>query len=175
MDKRTLRKKLEHLCQYDKTDVSKLYQQLFQLPNWQKARVIAVTMSMPGEIPTLPIIKKAWQEKKAVVIPKTLPHHQMNFYLYNQNTKLKRSKFGVLEPQMEPACPVNSIDLMVVPGLGFVPQTGDRLGFGGGYYDRFLKLYHGATVALARPFQCFKQPLWDLDPNDVPVQKVLHF
>ncbi|HEY2422313.1 MAG TPA: 5-formyltetrahydrofolate cyclo-ligase, partial [Neobacillus sp.] len=59
---------------------------------------------------------------------------------------------------------------LIVPGLAFT-REGDRLGFGGGYYDRFLKQYHGNTISLA--FNCQLIPPFPVERYDIPVSKVI--
>jgi len=79
------------------------------------------------------------------------------------------SKFGVLEPT-GPAVDVAEIDLVIVPGLAFT-AAGDRLGYGQGYYDRFLPTVSAATVGV-----CFADQLVDEMPvtaTDVRVDTVI--
>lgn len=67
---------------------------------------------------------------------------------------------------MDPA----DIDLLLVPGLAFM-NNGYRLGFGGGYYDRFLKLYKKQTASLAFSSQIVSQ--LPVESHDIPVQKII--
>ena len=64
----------------------------------------------------------------------------------------------------------SQIDLLIVPGLAYT-QAGYRLGFGGGYYDRFLRDYDGKTISLA--FNCQMIPQIDLEEHDLPVSKII--
>ncbi|MCY9806928.1 5-formyltetrahydrofolate cyclo-ligase [Lentilactobacillus senioris] len=154
------------------TDSLNLYQQLQSLPVFQEANVIATTLNMPGELDTLPIINMARLLGKQVVIPKTLPKLQMEFYQMDDELTLEKTKFGVVEPKTGTVVLKKQIDLIVVPGLAFT-QTGIRVGFGAGFYDRYLADYQGNTVSLALPPQYFKQPLWPVEEFDVKVDQVL--
>ncbi|WP_054669833.1 5-formyltetrahydrofolate cyclo-ligase [Lentilactobacillus senioris] len=129
VNKKELRKNQEDkLANYFQTadailDTLNLYQQLRSLPVFQTANVIATTMSMPGELDTLPIINMAQLLGKQVVIPKTLPQLQMEFYQIDNKLTLEKTEFGVVEPKTGTVVTKAQIDLMIVPGLTFT-QTG---------------------------------------------------
>lgn len=147
-----------------------LYQQLFQSTDWQKAKTIAITLSQPFEFNTKPMIEQAWQEQKIVVVPRTEPARQMSFIPIQNFEKLVMTPFGVLEPskQLE-AYPKEQIDLMIVPGVGF-KRTGERIGFGGGYYDRYLADFNGVTASLI--FQEQLAENWLPENTDIPVKQL---
>lgn len=149
-----------------------LYERLLTSPEWEKSQTIAVTLSTGFELDTQPIIDAAKTDRKQVVIPKTFANREMVFVPYTDAINLSRTAYGILEP--ENGTPVNKdqIDLIIVPGLGFT-KKGERLGFGGGYYDRFLADYHGRTVTLAFDAQLFKTPEWRVRDHDVLVQHVI--
>ncbi|MFD0705080.1 5-formyltetrahydrofolate cyclo-ligase [Alloscardovia venturai] len=114
------------------------------------------------------IISNALACKKHVVIPRTLPHSDMEFVKYN-SAWLSLTHFGVLEPVNGQVFEPHTIDLMIVPALA-VNQRGYRIGFGGGYYDRYLKKYTGHTVSLVYNFQHAE---FDSDTFDVPIQHLI--
>ena len=149
--------------------VTRLCQSLF----WRRARMIAITLSAGKEIRTDPIIHKAWSQRKTVAVPKTFPHGQMHFYRLLPQTPLKKNRFGIREPVDAMLVKKPAINLIIVPGVAFTVPGHDRLGWGGGYYDRYLKGYSGCTVALARPQQIFKAPIWPVSSNDVKVQQII--
>jgi 5-formyltetrahydrofolate cyclo-ligase len=62
------------------------------------------------------------------------------------------------------------IDLMIVPGLAYT-REGYRLGFGGGYYDRYLQNYHGKTISLAFNEQLV--PNFLVEEHDIPVSEII--
>ncbi|GLF89724.1 hypothetical protein Saga11_09830 [Bacillus safensis] len=132
-----------------------LHEHLFQLSAWKHANTIALTMSRGKEIPTMPLIEKAWQEGKTVCVPTCFPEtKEMTFYEYTLETKMISRYFGLTEPdpQVSAAVHKEEIDLIIVPGVCF-DQQGYRIGFGGGYYDRYLADYHGVTIALCLSLQ----------------------
>ena len=145
-----------------------LYHKLFQWSGWQSAETIAVTVSMPLELNTLPIIAKAWQQGKNVAIPKTFTKGKMSFFAYQEHDELIKTNFGVSEPAtiaklIEPS----EIDLLIVPGVVF-NSAGYRIGFGGGFYDRYLANFKGNTCSLVFPEQI--SPKWQPESHDLPVQ-----
>ncbi|MCG4787991.1 5-formyltetrahydrofolate cyclo-ligase, partial [Roseburia faecis] len=72
----------------------------------------------------------------------------MEFVQIDEDTEFEETGFGVLEPLAGMVLQPQEIDLIVVPGVAFT-ANGKRLGFGGGYYDRYLANYLGKTVSLA--------------------------
>lgn len=146
-----------------------LYQLLLETAAWQGAGTIAVTLSMPLELDTAPIIEAAWSANKKTVVPKIV-HHQMIFVPFDDASNLQTGQLSIREPVTDSAVPENKIDLVIVPGLAFT-KNGARLGFGAGYYDRFLENYTGKTVALALSRQV-KNAL-PIESHDQRIQEVL--
>ena len=123
-----------------------LIQRLRSLSAYQEASVIATYLSFPHEVDTSILIDAAQTDGKQVVIPKTYPKGRMEFVAYDPQ-KLKQTSFGLLEPEDGiQAIDKSEIDLIHVPGVAF-QKDGYRLGYGGGYYDRYLADYDGATVS----------------------------
>ena len=94
----------------------------------------------PPEIPTFHIIEQAWHEGKEVAVPKCNPENKaMEFKKITSFEQLESVYSGLLEPVAETVKvrDQHDLDLLIVPGLAFT-KDGYRLGFGGGYYDRFL-------------------------------------
>lgn len=179
-DKATVRaKQLTKLNQYYQTDNAdlqveqqNLLKQLFQSEQFLKANIIATSVSMAGEFDTKPIIAEIKRYKKQVVIPRTMENFQMEFVQLNSSTKLVKTKFGVFEPVNGKVVAKDQIDLMIIPGLAFT-TAGDRLGFGAGFYDRYLADYGGQTVALSTKPQYYVEPDWPVNIHDVKIQRVI--
>jgi 5-formyltetrahydrofolate cyclo-ligase len=144
-------------------------QQFLLSPLWKNAKTIAVTLPQEFEFNIEKLIPHAWQEGKTVAIPKTFPHGQMSFHRYLPDTKLFFTKFGIREPVSAEKIKKEKLDLIIVPGVAF-RQDGYRIGFGGGYYDRYLTDYEGNTASLIFPQQLNNQ--WETDILDKNVQKV---
>ena len=146
-----------------------LTEQLLLHPFYKEAKTIATYLSFPHEFQTARLIEEAQKDGKTILIPKTYPHGKMDFVLYEPE-KLERNSFGLLEPQgktivFEPS----QIDLIHVPGLAFNP-SGYRIGYGGGYYDRYLEHFPGNTISTLYPCQIQD---FHPDPHDIPVEEVL--
>ncbi|MGD6977942.1 5-formyltetrahydrofolate cyclo-ligase [Bacillus altitudinis] len=152
---------------------SLLHEHVLQLSEWKQAKTIALTMSRGKEIPTMPLIEKAWEEGKTVCIPTCFPKtKEMVFYEYTPETKMTSSYFGLLEPDPLESTVLHkeAIDLIIVPGVCF-DQRGYRIGFGGGYYDRYLADYHGVTIALCLSLQQTRHI--PAEAHDIPVSIIV--
>ena len=146
-----------------------LTERLLQHPFYQEAKVIASYLSFPHEFQTQELIEQALKDGKKVLIPKTYPKGRMDFVVYDPQQLVKTS-FGLLEPQGDlEVVDASQIDLIHVPGLAFTTE-GYRIGYGGGYYDRYLKHITGHTLSTIYPCQ-----IQDFSPenHDIPVQEVL--
>mgnify|MGYP002755751816 FL=1 len=146
-----------------------LTDQFLKHPFYQEAKVIATYLSFPHEFQTQELIEQALKDGKKVLIPKTYPKGRMNFVVYDPQQLVKTS-FGLLEPQGDlEVVDASQIDLIHVPGLVFTTK-GYRIGYGGGYYDRYLKHFSGHTLSTIYPCQ-----IQDFIPenHDIPVQEVL--
>lgn len=146
-----------------------LTERLLQHPFYQEAKVIATYLSFPHEFQTQELIDQALKDGKKVLIPKTYPKGRMDFVVY-YSQQLVKTSFGLLEPQGDlEVVDASQIDLIHVPGLAFTTE-GYRIGYGGGYYDRYLKHFSGNTLSTVYPCQ-----IRDFIPedHDIPVQEVL--
>ncbi len=166
--------KLKNIKPDEKRELEQeIYRNLFRQQEWKNADTIGVTISMPLELNTTPIIEKAWSEGKKVAVPKCLPKKkELQFRILKDFSELETVYYGLKEPVLDRTERVhkNRIDLLIVPGLLF-QQEGYRIGFGGGYYDRFLTDFAGNTVSLAFSWQAdfsFKP-----EDHDIPVGKVV--
>ena len=146
-----------------------LIERLLHHPFYQEAKVIASYLSFPHEFQTQELIEQALKDGKKVLIPKTYPKGRMDFVVYDPQQLVKTS-FGLLEPQGDlEVVDASQIDLVHVPGLAFTTE-GYRIGYGGGYYDRYLEHFPGHTLSTIYP--CQVQQFMP-ENHDIPVQEVL--
>ncbi len=105
-------------------------------------------VSTKDEIDTLGIINAAFANKKRVAVPKTNDDYSLSFYCINSLEELRVGKFNILEPENS-ALRVTEFEnsVCVVPAL-CCDLSGERVGYGKGCYDRFLKDYDGEKVCL---------------------------
>jgi len=121
---------------------------------FRAARTVALYLASDGEIDTTPLIRRCWALGKQVYLPRINARRHMAFARYRRGDRLRRGCFGILEPLPgAPAIPAWQLDLVLVPLVGYT-DAGDRLGMGGGFYDRcFATLQHPALVGLAHSCQ----------------------
>ncbi len=146
---------------------------------FRNARRIAFYVAEDGEIDPRFIIQKAWQFKKQVFLPVLPPTGNSLFFApYTMNTILIPNRFGIAEPQTHPRYWVRArqLDLILLPLVAFDVQ-GNRLGMGGGYYDRSLafmnhrKQWHSPRlIGLAHELQ--KVPALDSASWDIPLNMI---
>ena len=132
-----------------------IFDKMTQHERYRLARTIHIYVSFQNEVDTHRIIQHALDSGKHVIVPKVIKKPiSLTHYFLDNIDNLSRNRFGVLEPiaaQSEP-CLNPTPDLIVVPGLAF-DHSGNRIGFGKGYYDRFLAETKGYKIALAYDFQ----------------------
>lgn len=137
------------------------------------AQKIGITISMPEEVDTIAIIAGLLSQGKQVYIPRCLPGRKMEFTKFTSYDDLTTTKFGTREIWQDNAIIENNPDLIVVPLLAMETKERNRLGFGGGYYDRFLKDFSGKTISLLNEKQNYTQPLWPIEKFDVPIDNYI--
>lgn len=125
----------------------------------QQAKNIALFLSVDGEINTRPLIAKLWQRKQRVYLPVLHPFSrgQLLFLRYDEHTELRNNRLRIPEPPLDirHLLPLSELDVLMVPLVAF-DAGGQRLGMGGGFYDRTLQNWqqHGfLPVGLAHDCQ----------------------
>ena len=126
------------LSKHQQAHHSKLATQRFlETDFFLKANKIAVFLSRDGELSTQELIQLLWQYNKKVYLPVILKNNRMQFAAYQPNTKLTLSKFKTLEPSTPDFINTEALDLIIMP-LTCFDKKGNRIGMGGGYYDKTL-------------------------------------
>ncbi len=141
-----------------------------ELYQYRSAELILTYVSKGSETDTYELIRRAWADGKRVAVPRCVDGTRlMHFYLISSEDQLEKSTFGVMEPRTELCqrledAPADSI--CIVPGMAF-DSEGYRLGYGKGYYDRFLSGYKGIKAGICYS-DCIK---WSLPrgKHDKPV------
>ncbi|MEH6940398.1 5-formyltetrahydrofolate cyclo-ligase [Bacillus sp. JJ722] len=178
MDKKQIREVVRaNLANMTQADFDRqchfIEERLFKLDEWKQAETIAITISNSREIHTKNIIEKAWNEGKKVAIPKCNPSdYSMVFRFFDDFNQLERVYFNLMEPIVNDTVEagIADLDLMFVPGVAF-DMSGFRVGYGGGYYDRFLEAFQGATISLLLPEQIVSEI--PRNSYDIPVQTLI--
>jgi len=144
-------------------------------PEFATARVVMLYLSTPTEIDTTPLALKAWQAGKTVVVPKVSwdQRRMLPVEINSLNDHMTTSGPGVREPAEGKPVPVDFIDMVIVPGLGF-SDKGYRIGRGMGFYDRFLapNEFIGISCGLAFDEQIVAGEFPVLD-HDIPLSMLV--
>lgn len=140
---------------------------LFEQPEFVKAEVVMVYLSLPAELDTSPLVLRAWQDRKRVLAPKVSwnQRRMLPVEIRSLTDDLMISNMGIREPASGIPFPISMIDLVIVPGLGF-DEHGNRLGRGRGFYDRFLAHPEFTGVACAMGFEEQLLPVIPTGPLD---------
>lgn len=125
---------------------------------FQEAKNVFIYNSLPTEVDTSSLINN-WSDQKNFYLP-VVAGNDIVFRRYNPTTKTSISTFGIEEPVGENYTDYKKIDLIIVPGIAFDRKM-NRIGFGKGYYDRFL-----STVKIAKIGICFDFQLFESIPSE---------
>lgn len=118
----------------------------------RKVRVLHSFLPMGSEVDLFPLLESALAQGIEVYAPRTLKSRVLEHHRYTGQDQLVPGIFGTQHPAGDEPY-TGTFDMILVPGLAFT-ATGDRLGYGGGYYDTFLPQHPKAfTVAVCFPFQ----------------------
>lgn len=142
---------------------------LLMLSEYGHARTVLCYISIKNELDTRGFIRQAIKEGKRICLP-SVKGDSLIAVLYSPGSELVRGKFGTVEIASGDEMPPEEIDLAVVPGVGF-DRLGGRIGYGKGYYDRFLKDVHCPKVGLAYSIQLVESAL--CAPHDVKMDLIV--
>ncbi len=147
-----------------------LAQKLYQTPLYQNAHTLYGYVSYNQEVRTLPVLRRALEDGKAVALPRVTAG-KLVFHYVRDLTEVVPGCRGILEPPETAPTAWEGEALVLLPGLAFDRQ-GYRIGYGGGFYDRFLaEEPNHPTVALCYDFQMVSRI--PVEPHDIPVDCVL--
>lgn len=117
---------------------------------FREAKTLLAYASLPLEVGTAPLLETAKKLGKRIALPLCITEtHRMEFYIVNDESQLVKGAYGIMEPDASKCERLDDTtdSLCIVPALVF-DSKGYRLGFGKGYYDRFLSSYKGTTVGI---------------------------
>lgn len=149
---------------------AKLARLFFASEAYQKAKTIYGYLPYNQEVRTVPMLERALKDGKKVAVPKVYGEEMKFLYLDDLNAVAK-GYAGIPEPIADEPVAQDETALVLMPGLAFDPQ-GHRIGYGGGFYDKFLAAEpNHPTLALCYEFQML--PKLDVEDHDIPVDTVL--
>ena len=147
-----------------------LAEKFYETPQYKAAATIYGYLPYNQEVRTVPMLQRALDDGKTVAVPKVIDD-RMIFVVMDDLSKVEKGYAGIPEPIDNGPEANDPSALVLMPGLAFDPQ-GHRIGYGGGFYDRFLeKEPNHPTVALCYAFQVF--PELQTQEHDIPVDLVL--
>jgi 5-formyltetrahydrofolate cyclo-ligase len=166
------------------TPVQRMSAALAALQSWMEGPLfltnqqIACYFAQDNEFDCTPFIKAVWGAKKQCFLPVLSDQETktLTFAAYHPNDVLCLNRYNILEPENKTIFPIEALDLVFVPLVGFDLQ-GNRLGMGGGYYDRTFA--HGHKKIINKPYliglayECQYVPMLPLEPHDVLLDAVL--
>lgn len=152
------------------TRSARLARLFFASEAYQKAKTIYGYLPYNQEVRTVPMLERALKDGKKVAVPKVYGEEMKFLYLDDLNAVAK-GYAGIPEPIADEPVAQDETALVLMPGLAFDPQ-GHRIGYGGGFYDKFLAAEpNHPTLALCYEFQML--PKLDVEDHDIPVDTVL--
>ncbi|MGE5528158.1 MAG: 5-formyltetrahydrofolate cyclo-ligase [Patescibacteria group bacterium] len=147
---------------------------VMSLPETGAARIVGLYADFRGEVPTARLGLMLALAGKIVALPAVEESGKtLVFRRIGHRRQLARGAYGIREPGRDcPAVTAGDLDLICVPGVGF-DRGGYRLGYGGGYYDRFLPLLDPACLKVGLAFACQVVPLLPRGPLDQAMHVVV--
>ncbi|HIP76566.1 MAG TPA: 5-formyltetrahydrofolate cyclo-ligase [Psychromonas hadalis] len=137
---------------------------------------IAIFLSNDGEIETTQFIDWCWENGKSIYLPVIHPFTKdhLLFLKYTPKTELIKNRYGILEPKLNVKTLILSsqLDLVFAPLVAFDKQ-GNRIGMGGGYYDRLLSDQNTSPYPIGLAHDCQLIPAVPIDSWDIPLPEII--
>ena len=175
MDKKALRKRIreqKRAMTLEQIEMAsrKLVEQFLALEAYRKAKTLYGYLPYNQEVRTVPILEQALADGKRVAVPK-IYDDEMRFIYLTDLSQVETGYAGIPEPIADGPIADDPTALVLMPGLAF-DREGHRIGYGGGFYDKFLSAEPGhPTVALCYAFQMVEY--LPTEEFDIPVDSVL--
>jgi len=146
-------------------------------PRIQAATTISVFLSFDGELDTAPLIEQLWARGKQLCLPVLHPFSagHLLFLRYTPDTPLIRNRLKILEPVLDvrQLIPLSQLDIILTPLVAFDEQ-GQRLGMGGGFYDRTLEKWrHRGPYPIGLAHDCQQVEGLPVEEWDVPLPEII--
>jgi 5-formyltetrahydrofolate cyclo-ligase len=143
-----------------------------ELPRWRAARRVAIYLPANAELDTGPLAGHCREQDKALYLPVIRDDDSLEFALWRENARLVNNRFGIAEPgRHAPRLVAGDIDIIFLPLVGW-DKTGNRLGMGGGFYDRTLAGIAG-PIKVGLAYNCQRADRIPADPWDITLDFVV--
>ena len=152
--RKTIRQRKRHFSGHQLAEMSlSAIQALLGHPRMVQAQSVLMYYSLPDEVCTHQAVDELLEQGKRVFLPVVVDGENMQICEYRGPHDLRIGAYDIMEPVGKRCETVDSIDVVVVPGMAFTPD-GRRLGRGKGYYDRFLSAHPSLyRIGICFPFQ----------------------
>ncbi len=165
--KRNLKIRYELSGRKDKD--KKILENLLSADFYKNARTVMTYVSYKSEVDTTGLIQNMLKDKKRLCAPVCFENGIMEAFEFFDFGDLKTSKLGISEPETKIKVLPEEIDLIIVPGCAF-NEEGFRIGYGGGFYDRYLKNTKSVTCGL---FYEALRTDFSPDKTDIPLKFII--
>lgn len=148
---------------------------LLRHSEYLKAKTIMAYIPIKNEVNIKRLIEQAWKDQKQILLPKVDPvNKRMEVYPVVHWNELELGNFQIPEPKIGviPPFPIADIDVVLIPGVSF-DQDGFRLGYGGGYYDRFFDRFDVLPYRIGIAFDMQIVDKLPVEQHDYPVNEVI--
>jgi 5-formyltetrahydrofolate cyclo-ligase len=180
MEKKSLREKVlalrTELSLDERRKKSRMIQdRLISTQEFQEARTVMLFLNFRDEVETSDIAQTVIDLGKTLVLPRCAPKGIiLPALIRNLDTDIEPGTWGIREPKKENLQQVNPLDIdcVIVPGAAF-DREGYRLGYGGGYYDRFFERLNKCTPKIALAFSCQVVPKVPVEPFDKKIDLLI--
>lgn len=146
-----------------------IFNKIINLKQYKNSKIILTYVSIQDEVDTIKLIKYSISIGKLVAVPKC-KNNNIEFYFIEKVQDLERGDFNILEPVTNNKVEDFNKSICVIPGISF-SKDNDRIGYGKGFYDRFLETYNGTKIGLCyKPCLCEK---FNIDKYDIKMDIVI--
>lgn len=154
-----------------------IYKNLLKIEDFTSADCVLCYISIRNEVVTTPIINFCMEHGIKIAAPR-VNGDEMDFYYISSCDELTPGAFGIPEPMGNDRCIPTENDVIIMPGLAF-DKNGNRIGYGGGYYDKYLSIHHNVRkIAVAYDFQVVEEAeseMTDILPDYIVTDRGIFF
>lgn len=148
----------------------RICEKVVALPEYIRARRVLCYHALPDEVQTNGLLREIQRSGRALYLPVTRPDGSMDAVHITDSSQIRVNRLGIPEPTEGEVLPPDQLDLVLAPGIAFDP-AGNRLGFGKGYFDRFLQFCRCPVIGLAYGLQMVESI--EAKPHDIPMDKII--
>ncbi len=148
-------------------------ERLTKEPAYQEAELVLSYMSFSSEVSTHFILENAWEAGKRVAVPKCGKNGTMVFHEIGSFEEVREGMYGIMEPEKEQPVVLDkgTKAVLLLPCVAF-DENGNRLGYGGGYYDRFMEA-HPYIPKILLAYELQRVPEVPKEPWDIPADVMI--